>query len=115
VVICPERGADCLPADAAAVPNPRRLLHHLNPDWFYLSGTRLPTQAVLEKRPLNGCSCIVVVVVVVSRWFITLHQRAPQSKVIESVGGVLHRAPAACVSEGRQAAAETTSYYVSKG
>ena len=50
-----------------------------------------------------------------SRWFITLHQRAPQSKVIESVGGVLHRAPAACVSEGRQAAAETTSYYVSKG
>jgi len=23
-------------------PKPRQLLHHLNPDWFYLSGTVLP-------------------------------------------------------------------------
>jgi len=37
------------------IPKPHNLLHHLNPDWFYLSGTVL-TQAVLEKRPLNGRS-----------------------------------------------------------
>ena len=29
---------------------PSHLLRHLNPDWFYLSGTGLPMQAVLEKR-----------------------------------------------------------------
>jgi len=45
VVICPERGADCLhnygPADATAVPKPHRLLPRSNPDWFYRSGTGL--------------------------------------------------------------------------
>jgi len=30
------------PADAAAIPKPHHLLPHLNPDWFYLSGTGLP-------------------------------------------------------------------------
>ena len=30
------------PADATAFPKPRHLLPHLNPDWFYLSGTGLP-------------------------------------------------------------------------
>ena len=30
------------PADATAIPKPRHLLRHLNPDWFYLSGTGLP-------------------------------------------------------------------------
>jgi len=30
------------PADATAIPKPRHLLPHLNPDWFYLSGTGLP-------------------------------------------------------------------------
>ena len=30
------------PADATATPIPRHLLRHLNPDWFYLSGTSLP-------------------------------------------------------------------------
>jgi len=41
VAICLKRGADCLHglADATAVPKPHRLLPHLNPDWFYLSGT----------------------------------------------------------------------------
>ena len=29
----------CGPADATAIPEPRHLLPHLNPDWFYLSGT----------------------------------------------------------------------------
>jgi len=30
------------PADATAIPKPRHLLPHLNPDWFYFSGTVLP-------------------------------------------------------------------------
>jgi len=29
-------------ADATAIPKPDHLLLHLNPDWFYLSGTGLP-------------------------------------------------------------------------
>ena len=29
------------PADATAIPKPRQLLPHWNPDWFYLSGTCL--------------------------------------------------------------------------
>jgi len=29
------------PADATAIPKPHCLLPHLNPDWFYLSGTGL--------------------------------------------------------------------------
>jgi len=29
------------PADATAIPKPHRLLPHLNPGWFYLSGTGL--------------------------------------------------------------------------
>jgi len=36
------------------IPKPHRLLPHLNPDWFYLSGTGLPRCG--WKRPLNGCS-----------------------------------------------------------
>jgi len=31
------------PADAIATPKPHHLLSYLNPDWFYLSGTSLPT------------------------------------------------------------------------
>jgi len=30
------------PANATAIPKPHHLLPHLNPDWFYLSGTGLP-------------------------------------------------------------------------
>ena len=30
------------PADATASQNPHHLLPHLNPDWFYISGTGLP-------------------------------------------------------------------------
>jgi len=33
----------CSPADATAIPKPHHLLRHYNPDWFYLSGTGLPT------------------------------------------------------------------------
>ena len=50
VVICLERGADCIWSSWC-----HHLLPYLNPDWFCLSGYRL-TQVVLEKRPLNGCS-----------------------------------------------------------
>ena len=30
------------PVDATAIPKPHLLFSHLNPDWFYLSGTTLP-------------------------------------------------------------------------
>ena len=53
MVVCLERGADCLHV-VHCIPKPYRLLLHLNPDWFYLSGNQL-TQVVLEKKPLNGC------------------------------------------------------------
>jgi len=43
-------------ADASAIPKPQHLMPHLNPHWFYLSGTGLPRlQVVLEKSPLKGC------------------------------------------------------------
>jgi len=47
VVICLERGADCLQYDAIycwchCIAKPHHLLPHLNPDWFYLSGTGSP-------------------------------------------------------------------------
>ena len=44
VVIFLGRGADCLHMVQLMpfIPKPHRLLPHLNPDWFYLSGTGLP-------------------------------------------------------------------------
>ena len=41
------------PADATAIPKPHHLLPHLNPDWFYLSGTSLPRLSCKHpfKRP----------------------------------------------------------------
>jgi len=48
-------------ADAIASQKTHHVLPHLNPDWFYLSGTGLSR---LEKRPLNGCSSSIPVVVV---------------------------------------------------
>ena len=41
---------------AIAIPKPRHLLPHLNPDWFYHFWYWWLTQVVLEMRPLNGCS-----------------------------------------------------------
>ena len=67
MVICLERGVDCLHMVQLVPlhpPNPHHLLPHLNPDWFYLSGTG--TQVVLEKRPSNGCSLVVAVLVCIS-------------------------------------------------
>jgi len=53
------RSFACGPADATASPKPHHLLPHFNPDWYRL------TQVVPEKRPLNGCSVVVVVVATV--------------------------------------------------
>ena len=40
MVICLQRGADCLhivtPADATAIPKPHHLLPHINRGWFTL-------------------------------------------------------------------------------
>jgi len=45
------------PADVTAVPKSHHLLPHLNPDWFYLSGTGLPGLSWKRGRYwLNGCS-----------------------------------------------------------
>jgi len=43
------------PTDATAIPKHHHLLPHLNPDWFYLSGSGLPRLS-WKKRPLNGRS-----------------------------------------------------------
>jgi len=57
VVICPERGADCLHIDKLMPLHPRtkphRLLPHLNPDWFYLSGIAYP--GCPGKQAVKGC------------------------------------------------------------
>ena len=44
------------PADATAIPKSHHLLPHLNPDWFYLSGTGL--RRLSWKR--GGCVCLCV-------------------------------------------------------
>jgi len=48
------------PADATAIPKPCHLLTHLNPDYFYLSGTVLPRLSWKRGRQMS----IVVVLVV---------------------------------------------------
>ena len=55
------------PANATAIPKSHYLLPHLNPDWFYLSGTGLPRWS--WKRPSNGCSSSSSSVVVVKDIF----------------------------------------------
>ena len=50
-----ERDADCLWSSRChCIPKPHHLLPHLNPEWFYLSGTDL--HRLSWKRPLSGCS-----------------------------------------------------------
>ena len=39
------------PADATAIPKPHHLLSHINPDWFYLSGTGLPRLSCSSRFP----------------------------------------------------------------
>ena len=62
VVICLERGADDLHV-VHLMPLPsQNLSPHLNPDWFYLSGTSLPRLS-LEKRLLNRCSSTSFIII----------------------------------------------------
>jgi len=44
----------CGPTDATSITKPHHLLPHLNPDWFYLSGTSL-RRLSWKKRLLNRC------------------------------------------------------------
>jgi len=55
VVVCLERGADCLHMAQLIPlhPKPRHLLPHLNPHWVLPFWYRL-THVVLGKKPLNG-------------------------------------------------------------
>jgi len=59
MVICLERGADCLHMVQLMSLHPKTpiISSHFNSDWFYLY--RL-TQVVLKKRLLNGCNSVVV-------------------------------------------------------
>jgi len=51
------------PADVTAIPKPHHLLPHLNPNWFYLSGTGLPRLS--WKRGRQTCIVVGLVLVVV--------------------------------------------------
>ena len=69
MVICLERGVDCLHmVQLMPMPSqtPSSLLSFKSrlvlPFWYWL------TQVVLEKRSLNGCSVIVVVVALKLTW-----------------------------------------------
>ena len=55
MVICLEQGANDLHMVQLMPLPPRHLLLHQNPEWFILLVT-----VVLEKRPLNGCVCVVL-------------------------------------------------------
>jgi len=49
------------PADATVSPKPQHLLPHLNPDWFYLSGTCLPRLS-WERGHQTGVVVVAVLV-----------------------------------------------------
>jgi len=53
------------PADAIAIPKLRHLLPHLNPDWFYLSGSSLPRLSWKRGRQ-TGLVVVVACLVVTS-------------------------------------------------
>ena len=44
------------PADALPSQNPQHLMRHLNPDWFYLSGT---DSAGCPGKEAVKCACVV--------------------------------------------------------
>ena len=75
VVICLEWGADCFHM-ASAMPKRNYLSPHLNPDWFYPSGTGLPRLSWKRGRQTGA---VVIVVVVVPMTWTTI---APTSKWI---------------------------------
>ena len=63
MVICLQRGADCLHMVQLMSLHPK--LHHLlprfNPDWCYLIGTSL-CRFLWKRGHINGCSAVIVVV-----------------------------------------------------
>ena len=65
MVICLERGANDLHMVQLMPWPPRHLLLQQNPEWFIL--LYRPTQVVLEKRPLNGCVCVCVIIVLLHK------------------------------------------------
>ena len=56
------------------IPKPYRLLPHLNPDWFYLSGTGLPMLS-WKRGLLMGVVVVVVVFVAFSFTPLCFHCR----------------------------------------
>ena len=55
------------PADATTFPKTPTFMPHLNPDWFYLSGTSLPRLSWKRGRSTDVIVVVVVVAVVVVR------------------------------------------------
>jgi len=65
VVICLKQGADCL----RCIPKPHHLSPHLNPDWFYRSGTGSPRLSWKRGRETVVRSvCVSVMSVVWTDW-----------------------------------------------
>ena len=67
MIMCLEQGADCLHmVQLMPLPSPKdhHLLPHLNPDWFYLSGTGLARLSLKSGRKTGAVVVVVVVVVV---------------------------------------------------
>jgi len=62
MVICLEQGAYYFHMVELMSLPPHHLLLQENPEWFTFLVPAYPglTQVVLEKRPLNGCSVVVV-------------------------------------------------------
>jgi len=65
VVVCLERGADLHTAQLLSLPLTVSCFSKIQIGFTFLVQWYRLTQVVLEKRPLNGCSVVVVVVVVV--------------------------------------------------
>jgi len=62
MVICVARSTDYLHMVLLMPLPPSCLVLHYNPDWFNLSGGCWLTQVVLEKRPLNGCVSVCLII-----------------------------------------------------
>jgi len=63
VVVCLERGADLHTAQLMSLPLTVSCFSKIQIGFTFLVQWYRLTQVVLEKRPLNGCSVVVVVVV----------------------------------------------------
>ena len=63
MVVCLERGADLHTAQLMSLPLTVSCFSKIQIGFTFLVQWYRLTQVVLEKRPLNGCSVVVVVVV----------------------------------------------------